>query len=204
MRTRQLPVVFHPLDLEGKTRPVPTLVCPVRGDVMTVGGCGRCPDFRHIEFTQDSRPVLCCSTNRRARTAVARVQDLLRVPVACTAPDTTLGLLEPLLQAGATDDVVPVLDLAARPIGFVATEELRRLLRAGIPRETAMSEVMSRLMVCVLPETTLEEARALLAETQSSQLFAVAADGSFLGLIAPRDVTGRGAASPAPSTHLLS
>ena len=185
---RRLPVVFHPLDLECKTKPVPALVCPVRGDVMTAGGCGRCRDFRSIEFDEHSRPVLVCSAHRGERRPSECVQDLLRVPLVCTAADTKLALIVPHLRLGALHDAIPVLDLQARPIGVVSLRELERLVDAGIPLDTMMCEVMSRLFVCVPPDAELEYASELLSQTQAAQLFAVAADGTFLGLLSHAEI----------------
>ena len=147
--SRQLPVIFQALDLEGKTKPVPTLVCPVRGDVMTVGNCGRCRDFRRVEFTEDSRPVLCCSTDHIADQPIERVQDLLRVPVVCTAPDTVLALVAPYLATGTNTDAIPVLDSAARPVGFVSIREMQRCVvarlrgKVGLSRHFVLSQPMT-------------------------------------------------------------
>lgn len=190
-RVRHLPVVFRSLDVEGKTKPVPTLVCPVRADVMTVGSCGRCSDFRRIEFTEDSSPVLCCVIHSdHALDGTARnerVQDVLRVPVVCTAADTTLAVVLPYLALGTALDAIPVLDSEARPIGLVTIREARRLVEAGIPLETRLSEVMSTQFVCVLPETSLSYASQLMVDTEAQRLVVVAADGAFLGLVTQHD-----------------
>jgi CBS domain-containing protein len=196
--TRHLPVVFHALDLEGKTKPVPALICPVRGDLMTVGSCGRCQEFRRIEFTSDGQPVVCCTAmERHDRDPVDRVQDTLRVPIMCTAPDSTLELVLQYSTLAQQEDPIPVLDWDSSPLGFVTLRELNQLVHAGIPPAATLSEVMSRQIVCVLPETTLDDARELLVETGSSQLFVVGADGTFLGLITPFDL----AAHATPRIH---
>ena len=193
LERRRLPIVFRPLDLEGKTKPVPSVACPVRADVMTVGNCGRCIDFRQIDFDEDGRPVLCCTRDGRGKHGdgphAARVQDVLRVPVICTAPDTALAVILPYLRAGTALDAIPVLDLHARPIGFLTLAEARRLVAAGIALDTTMEEVMGRQIVCALPETRLSDAADLLTETDSKQLFGVAADGTFLGLVTMHDLS---------------
>jgi len=190
LQRRHLPVVFRALDLESKTKPVPCLVCPVRADLMTVGNCGRCTDFRRIEFDEDSRPMLhCVGGGGMAAAARDRVQDIVRVPVVCTAPDTTLAVILPYLQLGTGLDAIPVLDLEARPIGFMTVAEARRLVQAGIALDTTVEDVMSRQLVCLLPETSLSDAAEVLDATESGQLFAVAADGSFLGVVTMRDIS---------------
>jgi CBS domain-containing protein len=187
--TRHLPVVFHAMDIERKTKPVPALICPVRSDLMTVGSCGRCQEFRRIEFTSDGQPVLCCTAlDEHERDPVARVQAALRVPVMCTAPDTTLAVVLEHSALALEHDVIPVLDWDSSPVGFVTLGELNQLLRAGIPASATLAEVMTRQVVCILPETTVADARELLAETESAQLFVVGADGTFLGLATQRDL----------------
>ena len=187
--TRHLPVVFQALDIEEKTRPTPLLICPVRGDVMTVGGCGRCQEFRRIEFTLSGEPVLCCSAMDRCATDdVERVQTMIRVPALCTAPDTTLEIVLQHAELAPQEDPIPVLDWDSSPLGFVTLRELIQLQRAGIPPAVTLSEVMSHQVVCVLPETTVADACELLSETQSPQLFVVGADGGFLGLFTTKDI----------------
>ena len=189
-RSRTLPIVFRSLDVESKSKPVPTLVCPVRSDLMTAGNCGRCASFRRIDFTDDGQPVLCCATDPKHGELKAHVHDLLRVPVVCAVGDTTLAVVLPYLSLGTPLDVIPVLDADARPIGSLTIRDARRLVAAGIPLDTTLAEVISRQIVCVLPETTLADAGELLAETEAAQLFAVGPDGVFLGVLSRRDVAG--------------
>jgi CBS domain-containing protein len=181
--TRHLPVVFHALDIEGKTKAVPALICPVRGDLMTVGSCGRCREFRRIEFTTSGHPVLCCSEDECEADDAERVQSVLQVPAVCTASDTTLATALQYSTLAMQEDAIPVLDWDSSPIGFVTVRELQQLQSAGVPPAATLSEVMNRQVVCVLPETTLADACELLAVTEAERLFVVGVDGSFLGLV---------------------
>lgn len=183
--TRRLPIVFRSLDLEEKTKPVPCVVCPVRADIMTVGNCGRCPDFKRIEFSDDAQPMLRCATQLRLAGATdpQRVQAVLRVPVFCAAADTTLASVLPYLILGTAQDAIPTLDSEARPMGFVTISELRILVQAGVPLDTALVDVMSQRMTCVLPETSLEDAERRVAREDSQRLMAVNPDGTFLGCV---------------------
>lgn len=191
---RQLPIVFRALDLEDKTRPIAEVVCPVRADVMTVGNCGRCRHFRRIDFTSDGEPMLCCAPGVGRRVTDSdpgtpkRVHDLVRVPVVCTAPDTALAAVLPYLALTTHFEAIPVLGLDARPVGFLSMHDARRLYAAGVPLDTELWELMSRALVCVLPETSLTEAKRLLEETGASQLFAVSADGTFVGVVQASDL----------------
>ena len=185
-RTRRLPIVFRSLDLEEKTKPVPCVVCPVRADIMTVGNCGRCRDFRRIEFSDDAQPLLRCATQLRiagTSSQPPRVQDVVRVPVFCAAADTTLASVLPYLILGTAQDAIPTLDSEARPMGFVTISELRILVAAGIPLDTALVDVMSQRMTCVLPETALADAERRVARENSQRLMAVNPDGTFLGCV---------------------
>ncbi len=180
---RRLPIVFRALDLEAKTRPAPSVVCPVRAAVMTVGSCGRCAAFKRIEFDEAGCPVLCCDSGAAGCHARKRVQALLRVPVACCAPDTTLAAILPYVGMLAPRDAFPVLNWDSTLLGFLTVHDAQRLVESGISLDTKLCELMSRQPICVLPETELEDAVQLLLDTGAAQLFAVAPDGAFLGVL---------------------
>ena len=185
---RHLPIVFRALDLESRTKPVPSVACPVRAELMTVGNCGRCTEFRRIEFADDGTPVLCCTSRCARQQREARVQNSVHVPVVCAAADTELAVILPYVGRATALDSIPVLDRDARPIGFLTVDDARRLIASGLSLDTTLAEVMSRQVVCVLPETSVDDALQLLADTDSRQLFAVAPDGTFLGIVAQREL----------------
>jgi CBS domain-containing protein len=156
---------------------------------MTVGNCGRCREFGHIEFDSNQQLVLRCGARcARGRSGAARVQEAVRVPAVCSAPDTTLSVALSGSTLISADDVIPVLDLDSRPIGFVTARELNRLVCAGVPLSATLSEVMCRQIVCALPETSIFDAHRLLGDTGAAQLFIVGADGAFLGLVIRSDL----------------
>jgi predicted transcriptional regulator len=156
---------------------------------MTVGNCGRCHEFQQIEFDSHEQLVLRCgSSGGFERHPPDCIQAALRLPALCTAPDTpVLAALRSSTLVSAVD-VIPVLDFDASPIGFVTASELKRLVAAGVPPLATLSEVMSRRIVCALPETSIREARQLFAETGTAQLFVVGPEGTFLGLVTQRDL----------------
>lgn len=193
-KMRQLPIVFRALDLEDKTRPIAEVVCPLRADVMTVGNCGRCRHFRRIDFTPAGEPILCCAPGVGRRVTDSErgipkcVHDLVRVPVVCVAPDTELAVVLPYLGWTTHLEAIPVLGWDGRPLGFFSVHEARRLYAAGVPLDTEIWELMSRALVCVLPETSLFEAKRLVEEAGALQLFAVSADGTFVGVVHGSDL----------------
>lgn len=189
---RQLPIVFRPLDVEGKTKPVPLVWCPDRVASMTVGICGRCQQFSRVEFTELSRPVLACGGRSRAlrsrKPHPRQVVELARVPLLCVADDTPLGALLPQLDRLADDEWVPVLDRDARPIGLAPARDLRKLAARRVPLSTPVSLVTYSPPLCVFPDTTLDDARQMVAAHGVAVLVVVAPDGTFLGMLGARDL----------------
>src|ERR1700761_8640226 len=112
VKIRRLPIVFRALDIEGLTKPIAAVVCPARHDVITVGSCGVCGEFRRIDFTDEGQPMVCCTpTPARTRPEDAtKVKDVLRVPALCAAPATTIKAVFPYLTLEQPETVIPVLD----------------------------------------------------------------------------------------------
>jgi CBS domain-containing protein len=189
IRTRRLPIVFRALDVEGKTKPLPVLLCPAHGALMTVGNCGRCARFRRVEFTEQGAPVVACAADRDrpARSVVARddaqVQSLVRVPSLCVAQDTPIAEILPFVGPHSSADAIPVLDEDARPIGLVSRADLRCMIASGVALSTAVSTALRTLPIRVLPETSLGEALALQTCSVRRDCVVVGADGTFLGLL---------------------
>lgn len=188
-KTHRLPIVFRALDLEGTTKPVPTAVCPVRGDLMTVGNCGLCQDFRSIVFDEHGRPIVCCiGHDESAPRAPLEVRDVLRVPVVCGAPDTTIADVLPYLDLRRPWDVFPVLDRAAKPMGVITCGELQARIATGLDVRTALTSVMNPHFARVTPRTKLSDA----ANARPSEGFrgavVVTDSGDFLGLVDEGDL----------------
>jgi CBS-domain-containing membrane protein len=193
-KKRRLSIQFRALDLEGKTKPVPCVVCPEHADLMTLGSCGRCGAFRRIDFTQEGRPVMTCaappSEGIAGSARTKTMQDLLRVPLLCVAEDTKVAVWVPFMGLSDEDDVIPVLDSRARPVGLATFRELQKRL----PELDATTATIASLASAATPllsiDATLAEARATLADTKSSYVFVVAADRTFLGILTAIDLAG--------------
>lgn len=183
--TRRLPIVFTPLDVESKTKPVATVVCPVRGELMTVGNCGACPRFVRIEFTAESKPVLAC-TSGPARTTC--LQQTLRLPTVCAAEDTTLRSLQHHLGPELQQDTIPVLDRQARPVGLARVADLAHELEDPSQLDVPLSQLANRRLVRATPETSAGDALRLALATGQRELVVVGSGGMFLGLVRARDL----------------
>lgn len=189
-KMRRLPIVFRALDLDGVTKPVPTAVCPVRGDLMTVGICGLCQDFRRIVFDEHARPIVCCIApdDSPRRHADLEVQHVLRVPVVCGAPDTTIADVLPYLDLRRPWDVIPVLDQAAKPLGVATGSELHALIASGLDGRTVLTAVMNSRIARVTPHTKLTDATSARLPGGFRGVVIVSDAGDFLGLVDEGDL----------------
>lgn len=181
LRIRRLPIVFRALDVEEHTKPVPSLLCPQSGAMMTVGSCGRCAQFRRIELRRDGSPVLACMPEA-VHPPSSSIQSLLRVPNLCVAQDTPIGEILPFLGRRSGVDPIPVLDHAARPVGLVDRTVLRDWIAHGRALSTPVASLMRTLVTRVLPETRITDATAHATFGACRDYVVVDADGTFLGL----------------------
>lgn len=188
---RRLPVVFHALDLERKTKDVPCVICPVRRDLMALGGCAYCSEFTRVDFDAEARPVLSCRPRSPRVTSAAsssgvRVIDVMRMPLIVAAAESALDSARPYLELGCTSDVIVVLDKFTRPVGLVSVGQLRLALTAMSEEETqevTFASIMDRSISCVTPDTSLQDAAAVLARSEAPRLCVVSIEGTFLGLV---------------------
>lgn len=185
-----MPVVFHSLDVERKTKEVPCVICPVRRDLMAVGGCAYCSEFKCVEFDADSKPVLSCGRlrpwNAASRASRPRVVDVMRMPLIVTAADSPLDSVREYLELGCATDAIVVLDKLARPLGFVSVGQLRIAFGAMTEDETrefTLAALVDADIPCATPDTTLQAAIDLLARTKAPGLFVVSVEGMFLGSV---------------------
>jgi hypothetical protein len=193
-KTHHLPIVFQPLDLHGVTKPVPTVVCPTRGEVLTVGTCGACGEFRRIDFTHDGHPVVSCATRAVDEPPapddpdLCEAQSVLRVPHVCAGPDTTISDVLSYVARRRTQDVIPVLDMSARPVGLVTCDEIVQLFKCGADPRTPLSAFMNLVFARVKPHTRLREAAALRPAGPFRGVVVVGNDQTFLGLVAASEL----------------
>lgn len=183
-----LPLVLRPLDLENVTQPVPTVTCPVRNELMTVGNCKQCRVFRGVA------DKLCCAPgeHRVRRGTAARqaleVRDVLRVPPICAASDTALSTVLPYLEWLGPTEVIPVLDRGAKPIGVMVAATLKRISAQGIAGTTPLMRVMCTRLAIVPTYISLHDASRLRPDSEFRGAIAVADDDTFLGVVFESDL----------------
>jgi CBS domain-containing protein len=192
-QTQSLPLAFRSLDVEGKTKPIPLVLCPARAVLSAAGHCGQCPCFKRIEFSGDGQPVLCCVaaavTPARPRARPSIVRELLRLPSTCGALETPIVRVLRRPELASRADMVPVLDRRASPRGFVTLAMLERVLSQGASLDSPLERVMLPFLTPVLPDAQLQDAARLIEGSVSGSLVALAFDGSLLGVLSARDLT---------------
>lgn len=115
------------------------------------------------------------------RSANGVIQD----PVALD-PDDTVGKAKDLMQTHKISGL-PVIDGRRVVVGILTHRDLRFVDR----RDTRVKAVMtSQNLVTAKPETTLEQARAVLQRNKVEKLILVHPDGTLAGLITMKDIRG--------------
>ena len=104
-------------------------------------------------------------------------------PVTLT-PDATVGTAKDLMQSHRISGL-PVLDERSVVVGILT----RRDLRFVESRETPVQEVMSSgHLVTAPPQTTLQQAHAILQQNKVEKLLLIQKDGTLAGLITIKDI----------------
>lgn len=194
-KTVRLPVVFRPLDLERRTKAQGTVMCPTRNEPVTVGACGHCEMFVRVEFDADSKAQICCAPRpvhlhlTHAIEQPSVVQDLVRVPMLSVSHDTPIAAMQPYLDLQRPWQFIPVLDDAARPVGLISNEKLRRELGASADPERTFATVMSTQFARIFPWQSIDDAATAQAGDEFRGVVVVAADGTFVGLLTEYDLS---------------
>ncbi len=128
-----------------------------------------------------SVPAQVGEVDKVKRSANGVIQD----PVALS-PDDTVGIAKDLMQNHKISGL-PVVDERRRVVGILTHRDLRFVDR----RDTRVKEVMtSQNLVTAKPDTTLQQARAVLQKNKVEKLILVHQDGSLAGLITMKDIRG--------------
>jgi CBS domain-containing protein len=192
-----LPLAFRSLDVEGRSKPIPLVMCPTRSAAMSAGGCEQCRHFKSIDMAPDGRPQLCCLDEGQAappRTGMpgmgrARtVLELLRVPAVCASLETTIAGLLCVLNAPHGSELIPVLDDRAIPRGYVTGALLQERIADGAAIDSPLAHVMVPFLTRVPPSLSVEEARKLAERSHSGHLVALGSDGSLLGVVSAAEL----------------
>lgn len=179
-------IVFHTLDLEGLSKPVPTVLCPARAERVTVEGCTQCVDFRRVELDDDAAPVLCCANVAASLPAdmhTSKVIAALFVPSVCVSPDTPMLALLPYLDRSPPWNIIPVIDREARVLGVIDVDVVSRELKSGLALDVAVGDVMSTCFAMVTPNTRVCDAASQRPDIGFRGVIVVTPLGRLVGLV---------------------
>ena len=117
-----------------------------------------------------------------------KVRDVMTTRPRCVAPDTPVSQVAELME---TEDVgsIPVLD-GDRLFGMVTDRDIvvRAVAKGKDPRGMPASEVSSRELVTVQPESNLSDALQLMARYQVRRLPVVDENEQLVGVVSQADV----------------
>jgi CBS domain-containing protein len=179
-----LPVIVRPLDVELATRPVATVLCPLRADVVAVGNCRQCESFRFEQQTAHGKLVVACvPPTGHGAAPRGDVRHVVRMPLVCAAADTSVQQLIPYIALQQPWDIVPVLDWNAAPIGVLINGALKRLVEDGLDPQTKVTAVMQRKFAVASPCMSLSDAARMCSNGPVRDLIVANADGTFLGIV---------------------
>lgn len=184
-KQRRLPIAMRALDIQELTRPVQTVLCPVRHAIITVGNCRQCRDFRRIEQSPVQGPFVVCSardTPTHAASALA-VRELVQLPSICASAHDSLAVLLPHAQSLRPWEAVVILDQQAKPVGIVTSSELRRFRAAQVDLSQRLQRLMSTSFATVFPCMSVVDAARLRAEHSFRGLVVVSEDDAFVGVV---------------------
>ena len=107
----------------------------------------------------------------------------------CCSPETTLNEVANLMVEADCGEI-PVVDGSNRLIGVVTDRDIvcRVVAKGKNPSAVAAQEAMTKPVVAVTPDTSLDEVVAVMEENQIRRVPVVDANGSCCGIIAQADV----------------
>jgi CBS domain-containing protein len=110
---------------------------------------------------------------------------------ACCTPDTPLGDVAQLMLDKDCGEI-PVVESkdSARPVGVITDRDIvcRTVARKRNPLEMKAEDAMTKTVVCVTPDTSLEECCDIMEENQIRRLPVVDHNGDICGMVAQADI----------------
>lgn len=125
------------------------------------------------------------------------VSEIMRTEVVTLAPNERLDLMHDIMKLGRVRHV-PIVD-GSRLVGIVSNRDLLEASlskaldfdpgsRRTFLRSIDVEEVMTREVVSIGPDTSLEDAARILVQRKIGCLPVVGPDGSLLGLVTETDL----------------
>lgn len=120
-----------------------------------------------------------------------KVKDLMSSQIICISPDESAAAAARLLSRHNVG-VLPVCDADRRVLGIVTDRDivLRCVAADANPQRTMIRDFMTRRVVSLSPESSIEEASALMGREQIRRL-PVCSDGKLVGLLSLGDLAQR-------------
>jgi CBS domain-containing protein len=173
------------LDIQELTQPVQTVLCPARHDIITVGNCRQCRDFRGTEQSPVQGSFVACNTHdTKAHSASAlSVRERVQLPSLCASVHSTLAVLLPYADNLRPWEAIPILDREAKPVGIVSSVDLSRFRAAQLDPSQRLQRLMSTSFVTVFPSMSLADAARLRAEHTFRGAVVVSEDDAFIGVV---------------------
>jgi CBS domain-containing protein len=126
------------------------------------------------------------------------VRDVMTSEPVCTTPDTGLREIAQLMVEHDCGEI-PIVDSleSMRPIGVVTDRDITcRVVAVGQnPLELTAADCMSSPVVCVTPDTTLEECCNLMEDSQVRRVPVVDESGRCCGIVSQSDVARKASRS---------
>jgi CBS domain-containing protein len=118
-----------------------------------------------------------------------RVSDIMSVPVACCAPETTLEEVARLMLENDCGEI-PICNAKGRPIGVITDRDIatRTVALGKNPVPMHVHDAMTSPIVTVSPETSLEECCQMLERNRIRRLPVVDASGRLCGMVSQADI----------------
>ena len=120
-----------------------------------------------------------------------KVSEIMTANPACCTPDTNLQEVAKLMldnDCGA----IPVCEDGGnkRPVGIVTDRDItiRTVAKGDNPSTTAAKGIMTKSVVTVTPETSVEDCLNLMEENQVRRIVVVDDNGACVGMVAQADV----------------
>ena len=118
-----------------------------------------------------------------------RLREFMRTPVFACIPTTTLANAARAMEINNVGSLV-VTDVHERAVGVVTDRDLALSLAHGSDANTAVEEIMSRHVVTVAADASLDDAAGLMDSHAVRRLPVVDAEGRPIGIVSLDDLYG--------------
>ena len=120
-------------------------------------------------------------------------RDVMTIDPACCSPDTSLDQVAKMMIQNNCGEI-PVIDTANRPIGVITDRDIvcRVVAEGKNPVGHSAESAMTRSVVTVSPDTSLDDVISTMEEHQIRRVLVVDGGGCCAGIIAQADIVSAG------------